>query len=60
MQATTMSRLIKRVAAVSAGVVLGMTLVAVGGSWRDRPKRIDVTPPPAPPVPGLPAPGTRV
>ncbi len=55
-----MSRLIQRVAAVSAGVVLGMTLAAIGGTWRDRPKRIDVTPAPAPPVPGLPAPDTRV
>lgn len=51
---------LKRVAAVSAGVMLGMVIVAGAGAWRDRPKRLWSKPATPPTFQGEIAPGIRV
>ena len=55
-----MASFIVRAAAVLAGVVLGMVVVAGAGPWRDRPLKRDAAPTPPASVPRERAPDTRV
>jgi hypothetical protein len=55
-----MASFLRRAAAVTVGVVLGMVIVAGVGPWRDRPLKRDPAPTPPPPVKGERAPDTRV
>jgi hypothetical protein len=55
-----MARFFLRAVAVSAGVVLGMAVVAGVSSWRDLQKKRDAEPPTPAPIQREPAPDTRV
>ena len=55
-----MAGFIKRAAAILAGIVLGMVVVAGAGPWRDRPLKRDAVPTPPASVPRERAPDTRV